>query len=208
MIDGVDGLATGMALISCVFLLLAGAGNEVALTCFAAALLAFACFNFPMLGRPAAQAFLGDAGSMLIGLWMAWMLIHLGQASRQATIEPIVAVYCMALPLMDTLGLILRRLLAGGSPLSSDRRHLHYLLMGLGLTPRSVTYTMLALQVGFALIAVTVQVPAYLLFYPFIGLVLVTAWFGEVRYRKDLHQTKPMNLEVGTDAVRIKARSP
>lgn len=96
----------------------------------AGAILAFLRFNFPP-----ATAFLGDAGSMLIGLFIAAMAIKTGakQATGYVFIAPIAL---LAIPLFDTLAAIVRRKLTGRSIYDTDRGHLHHVLIGKGFGPR------------------------------------------------------------------------
>ena len=91
------------------------------------------------------KIFMGDAGSTVIGFLLAWSLIFMSQ--RQiAVLAPADVLWCIALPVFDTLAVIVRRLRKGYSPFKADRKHLHHLLLDAGLSAR----TSLAIIVGFA----------------------------------------------------------
>jgi UDP-GlcNAc:undecaprenyl-phosphate/decaprenyl-phosphate GlcNAc-1-phosphate transferase len=136
MIDGMDGLAGSVAV--CVLAVLA-------LLCFQAgllgwllilligivALLPFLALNLRWFGRQQARVFLGDAGSMALGLLIACALITLSQ-SQTRVIAPVHALWLFALPIFDTLSLMLRRAAQGRSPFSADQQHLHHLLQRMG----------------------------------------------------------------------------
>ena len=132
-IDGLDGLSTGIALIAAVtlgLLSLTNAGSHqplVAVLCFvlAGGLLGFLRWNF----HPAV-IFQGSAGVMFIGYVLAVLAI-LGSA------KVIVALLVLAVPIIDTFWVIVRRLSSRRSPFSPDRGHIHHRLLDLGLSHRS-----------------------------------------------------------------------
>lgn len=149
MLDGIDGLAGGLALTSiAAALTFAGAGWSTVgvallLQIMAVTLIAYLGVN---LGWPdGRKIFMGDAGSTLIGFVLAWSLIYMSQ--RQGPLlAPVDVLWCIALPVMDTFGVMWRRLRDGLSPFEPDRRHLHHLLLDGGCSPRQT----LALIIGFS----------------------------------------------------------
>ncbi|MEO8274039.1 MAG: MraY family glycosyltransferase [Chloroflexota bacterium] len=134
-IDGLDGLSSGIALIAAVTLGLlsltqaVGPFGEplVALLCFvlAGGLLGFLRWNF----HPAV-IFQGSAGIMFVGYVLAVLAI-LGSA------KVLVALLVLAVPIIDTFWVIVRRLSSGRSPFSPDRGHIHHRLLDLGLSHRA-----------------------------------------------------------------------
>ncbi len=139
MLDGIDGLAGSLAMVSIASVLaFAGIGAPAAggvllmLEILAIALVPYLLVN---LGWPdGRRIFMGDAGSMLIGFVLAWSLIHLSQ--RDHALAPADVLWCVALPVMDTLAVMYQRMRRGGSPFRADRQHLHHLLLDAGLSPR------------------------------------------------------------------------
>jgi UDP-GlcNAc:undecaprenyl-phosphate GlcNAc-1-phosphate transferase len=151
--DGLDGLAAGLAAIAAgftlvAFLMIAGdlpgsaAGPRAAASEAAevaaigvGAMLAFLLFNQRTPWRRRASMFLGDGGSMAIGFLVGALLVYASAAFGERGLSPVAAVWFVAVPLIDTLACMLRRVLAGTTPMTPDRRHLHHLLLELGLSP-------------------------------------------------------------------------
>ena len=143
MLDGMDGLAGGAGVIILAMLGLLGwlAGVETTLVGVALALGmatgGFLCWNMRGLLRQRAAAFMGDAGSMMLGFAIAWLAIAIASSpGTQQTITPITVAWILLLPSMDILAVSIRRLRQGRSPMSPDRSHLHHILQRLGVCPR------------------------------------------------------------------------
>lgn len=174
MVDGQDGLAGGLALVATVWFgvaaALAGDGPALWVACLLTGqLLAFLGFNAPLPGRPRALVFLGDAGSLFLGLVLAWLAIHLSMAPS-AALSPITAVWILGIPLADTVALMLRRVLRGRSPFSPDVEHLHHLLQKRGLGKSAASALMVAASVlmgAAGLIAERADVPDFAMFYAY-----------------------------------------
>ena len=157
MIDGLDGLAGGLALIATVYLLVAwcavpgvlNCGSVGALLVFAMTILGFLMFNMRFPWHTRACVFMGDAGSTMLGAVLLWFLVHYSQvhASRAAMIEPITAVWFVLIPLIDTWTVMIRRLVDGQNPFVADRRHIHHLLINLGYSDSQTTARLLAVAV-------------------------------------------------------------
>lgn len=141
LVDGVDGLASSLALISAggigVIAAMSGATYVVVLSLgLVGSLSAFLIFNF----HPA-KIFLGDAGSLFLGFVLAVMA--LGGASRASGAVMLIApMTVLALPIFDTLTSMARRILRGHDPFFGDRRHTHHRLLRLGLSQRQVALLM------------------------------------------------------------------
>ncbi len=139
MVDGVDGLAASLVLVELILLIYCAIHTQQFLAAnilllMIASVLAFLGFNFPFPGRPYAQIFMGDAGSMLLGFSLVWFLIELSQAKLQA-VTPVTMLWIMSIPLFDTTTVMLHRLLKGHSLIASDRQHGHHLLLALNFSP-------------------------------------------------------------------------
>ena len=135
LIDGIDGLATGIGVfVSLNILILALANGKMIAGIYALALLG-SLLGFLRYNFPPAKIFLGDTGSMLIGYVVAITAIqgsHKG-SSVVALLSPIIA---LGLPIVDTLLAIVRRVVKGRSIFSADSDHIHHRLLKLGLTKR------------------------------------------------------------------------
>lgn len=145
MVDGMDGVAGGLlAILFGAIWLFAGERVEGTVALFALiALLPFLAANVRLPWQPRARVFFGDCGSMSAGLLVAWLLVSATQGADRA-FAPVTALYLFALPLIDTVSIMLRRLAEGRSPFSPDQNHIHHLLMRLGLSvPQTWTVMML-----------------------------------------------------------------
>jgi UDP-GlcNAc:undecaprenyl-phosphate/decaprenyl-phosphate GlcNAc-1-phosphate transferase len=136
LIDGLDGLATGIALVALSTTAVAAQmlGNtEVVIVCLAliGALVGFLRYNF----NPA-RIFLGDSGSLFIGFLLAVLSVH-GSMKSATAVLVLVPLSALALPLLDTLLAIGRRWLRGVPLSSADSRHIHHRLLAVGFTHRT-----------------------------------------------------------------------
>jgi len=128
LIDGIDGLATIVGIVLSLTIATMAALNHrfteaVVMTAFSGSLLGFIAYN-----RPPAKIYLGDAGSMLIGLIVGAMAIQ-GSLKGPATVALAAPLAIWTIPLLDTSAAILRRKLTGRSIYTTDRGHLHHRLL-------------------------------------------------------------------------------
>lgn len=150
MMDGLDGLAGGVAFtafawFALVAWLLGDAPALAWLGMLLASLLGFLCYNMHYPGRRKAAVFMGDAGSMMLGFLLAVFSVFLTQ-DRHSSLAPVGALWVLALPIMDTVSVMLRRIFQGHSPFVADSGHLHHLLQGAGHGPGATLAIMLALS--------------------------------------------------------------
>jgi UDP-GlcNAc:undecaprenyl-phosphate GlcNAc-1-phosphate transferase len=156
MTDGIDGLAGLLSMVSfgsiAVFMLLWGQPGEAMLPLvFIAALLPYLAFNLGLINHK--KIFMGDAGSMLIGLSVIWLLL-ISTQSESASFRPVTALWLIAIPLMDMVAIMLRRVLKGQSPFQADREHLHHISLRLGLSSRESLMLISALACVFACVGI------------------------------------------------------
>ena len=179
MSDGLDGLAGGLALIAAGWLVVllqmassAHADDSNALLTLVLVIAGFLCFNLRHPWRARASVFMGDAGSTMLGFVLAWFLVHLSQG-QEAVMTPMTAVWLLALPLMDTIAVMIRRIRIGHHPFAADRRHAHHLLLGCGLTDGRAAALLLIAALSIGAVGVAAHglgVPEYLQFYAFLAL--------------------------------------
>ncbi len=149
LIDGVDGLAGSIGLVtSLVFATFFFINDNIPYAVlgfgFAGSLLAFLKYNF----HPA-KIFMGDTGSLMIGLVNGILVIKFIETAQHYSNHPITAAPAVGfgiilLPLMDTLRVFAMRIFKGKSPFSPDRNHIHHLLLDRGFNHRGVTFTCVA----------------------------------------------------------------
>jgi UDP-GlcNAc:undecaprenyl-phosphate GlcNAc-1-phosphate transferase len=89
--------------------------------------------------------FLGDAGSLSLGLIVIWLGIEVSQTSGRV-ISPMGIAWVLVLPVLDTLSLLVRRLVHGQNPLKADRNHLHHIFDRAGFTPGQTTAVLIGLS--------------------------------------------------------------
>lgn len=137
MVDGIDGLLGALATVtfaSLGFVSYQHGNMNNALLCalFIAAMLPYIFLN---LGSRY-KIFMGDAGSILIGFTLVWLLLSASQREvDKVIIHPITALWIIAIPLMDMAAIMIRRIRKGQSPFKPDREHLHHICQRLGLSP-------------------------------------------------------------------------
>lgn len=179
MVDGMDGLAGGLAFVA--FLWFGIAALVVGLNIpaqlaflFASVLAGFLIFNMRHPWRERASIFMGNSGSMMLGLALTWFSVELSQGPRRSGLPPIVAVWILALPLFDMGSIMLRRIIRGRSPFSADREHLHHILLARsGYSEGRVVWILLSAAMLLGAIGFTawhLRVPDYILLYTFIAL--------------------------------------
>lgn len=154
LIDGLDGLATGIAIVAlgttlAVALALGNIGVAVVCVALLGALLGFLRYNFSP-----ARIFLGDSGSLFVGFMLAVLSVH-GSLKSATAVLVIIPLFALALPLLDTLLAIARRWLRGVPLSGADARHIHHRLLALGLTHRAAAMVMYLVAIGLAVLGVS-----------------------------------------------------
>lgn len=180
--DGADGLAGSLVLVPMTyfFILATIDGHTLLLnelSVVIGALLVFLLFNWRYLGRLRAKVFMGDAGSMLLGFLLAWYFVSLSQG-ESPLISPVTALWLFAVPLFDTVGIMLRRILHGRSPFSPDREHLHHIFLHAGITTRRTVSLIIVVAIimgGIGVLGQLINVPEVVMFAGF--LVLFACYF-------------------------------
>ncbi|GAA4348898.1 UDP-N-acetylglucosamine--undecaprenyl-phosphate N-acetylglucosaminephosphotransferase [Kangiella taiwanensis] len=152
MVDGIDGLAGTLALLSLLAIgyLVAGADLQLLIGVFSASLIVFLLFNLGLFSKKN-KIFMGDAGSMMLGLVVSWLLIVSSQAEN-ARVAPVNVLWFIAVPLIDMVAVMYRRVRRGQSPLVADREHLHHVFMDVGLSSRLALLFITCISVFFSCI--------------------------------------------------------
>ena len=157
LIDGLDGLSTGLSLISCLSLMIIFALNDspiiaiVLITALAGALTGFLPFNF----NPA-KTFIGDTGSNFLGYSLAVISI-LGVAKTYTLIVIVAPLIVLALPVLDTLMAIIRRMIKGKSlkaVIEPDNGHLHHKMLRKGFTQKQAVLILYGISATLGIFAI------------------------------------------------------
>jgi UDP-GlcNAc:undecaprenyl-phosphate GlcNAc-1-phosphate transferase len=186
LLDGMDGLLSSVGfLVLAALAAMAVLGGHWSAACVAVAvagaLLGFLRYNFPP-----ASVFLGDAGSMLIGLVIGVLAIR-SSLKAPATVALVAPVALLTLPFFDTLAAIVRRKLTGRSIYATDRGHLHHCLLRRGLSARHALLLisllcLLTVLGALASLALRNELVAILATVTVVGILVATRLFGHAEF--------------------------
>lgn len=164
LIDGINGLSGSIGLLITLsfgswFFLIDKIDLSIVSFSLAGAIVAFLKYNFTP-----AKIFMGDTGSLLIGLVCAILTIQfiemhkvLGNSSYKFLATPAVAIGVLILPLFDTLRVFTIRIFKGRSPFSPDRNHIHHLLIDTGLSHMQATSILVGVNMLFIYLVYSLQ---------------------------------------------------
>jgi len=180
MVDGIDGLLGGLSVVTfggLGLMLFLDGQHDLAYFCLVliVAVIPYILLNLGAFGRKR-KIFMGDAGSMLIGFTVIWLLLLSSQNGSASPLRPVTALWLIAVPLMDMAAIMIRRVRRGDSPFKPDREHLHHIFQRLGLSPVAtliVICFIATLYAGVGIYSEFIGVEEYIMFYGFIGCFLV-----------------------------------
>ncbi|MEZ9678492.1 UDP-N-acetylglucosamine--undecaprenyl-phosphate N-acetylglucosaminephosphotransferase [Vibrio splendidus] len=180
MVDGIDGLLGGLSIVTFgglgIMLNYDGQFN-LAYICLVlvVVIIPYILLNLGAFGRKR-KVFMGDAGSMLIGFTVIWLLLLSSQNGTKPPLRPVTALWLIAVPLMDMASIMIRRIRRGDSPFKPDRDHLHHIFQRLGLSSTQtlvIICSIAALYAGVGIYAEMVGVPEYIMIYSFLVCFLI-----------------------------------
>lgn len=139
MIDGIDGLLGGLTIVtfSCLGMFFyISAESYLSSLCFmiVAAVIPYFLLNIGIPFGQKYKVFMGDAGSMFLGFMTILILVCATQCSHDNSLKPVTALWLIAVPLMDMVTVMFRRLWHGNSPFKADRQHLHHIFQRAGFS--------------------------------------------------------------------------
>lgn len=180
MVDGIDGLLGGLSIVTFggLGLMLNYDGQyNLAYLCLVLIVVIspYILLNLGAFGRKR-KVFMGDAGSMLIGFTVIWLLLLSSQNGTEPPLRPVTALWLIALPLMDMAAIMIRRIRRGDSPFKPDREHLHHIFQRLGFTSTQtliVICLISTLYAGVGIYSEVVGVPEYIMLYGFLACFLL-----------------------------------
>jgi UDP-GlcNAc:undecaprenyl-phosphate/decaprenyl-phosphate GlcNAc-1-phosphate transferase len=150
LIDGLDGLASGIGIFTCVVLFGVAFLDGAVILCLIATALGGALIGFLFFNFNPARIFLGDSGSMLLGFVLATISVWTQRkgATAAALLVPAMA---LGVPILDTTLSFVRRVLRRQNPFKADREHIHHRLLAIGLSHRDAVYTLYTVSAIFGL---------------------------------------------------------
>ncbi|MEZ9786462.1 undecaprenyl-phosphate alpha-N-acetylglucosaminyl 1-phosphate transferase [Vibrio breoganii] len=190
MVDGIDGLLGGLTIVVFASLGVVFYAHDLTRSAYFAVtfiviVVPFVLFNLGYFGK-VRKVFMGDAGSMMIGFTVIWILIGGTQAvdgsfhEGDYVIRPVTALWLIAVPLIDMMAIMIRRIRKGQSPFHPDREHFHHIMQRIGFTPRESLVVICSVQVLYStmgLLGEYFEVPEYIMFYVIVGCFLFhTYW--------------------------------
>lgn len=160
LIDGIDGLAGTLGVIACCtfgynFILMHQHILAALALAVAGSLGAFLAYNYSP-----AKIFMGDAGSMFLGMICAIFaikFISINEASATLQYAPLLAIAVLIIPAFDTLNVIITRIYHKKSPFKPDRNHIHHRMLRLGLTHMQTTFILAAVNIFFIALALLLK---------------------------------------------------
>lgn len=201
LMDGIDGLAGGVgAIATFTFGLWFYNYNNIPLCILSfavfGALLAFLVYNF----YPA-KIFMGDTGSLIVGMILSILAIYFIQLSFYATpysfpfrSSPAMAISILIIPLFDTCRIFIWRLYKKRSPFQADRNHMHHILLDLGMSHRQAAISLYTVNVGFILTALALRnISSLLLLIVIISMAIVFSMIPITL--RHMQRTKAMNTK-------------
>jgi len=153
LIDGHDGLAAGVSILSAAAFGVIGHFAGVPHVMTLALAVIGACLGFLVFNFPPGRIYMGDTGSMLLGLLLAIMACLVSMRAPSPGMFAAV-VLVLGVPLLDTVLAISRRIVLRAPVFSADHLHIHHILHGSGLSPRRTLFVLYAIQAFFCLLGV------------------------------------------------------
>jgi UDP-GlcNAc:undecaprenyl-phosphate GlcNAc-1-phosphate transferase len=167
LIDGIDGLASGVAFFATSTLLAVALFLGNILPSLFTAALAGATLGFLRYNFNPARIFLGDSGSLFLGFTIGAISIH-GSAKAHAAVAIFIPIVAMGLPIIDTLLAIARRVYRGLPIPMADREHIHHQLIKYGFSHRKAALVLYSFCVVLSLLAVLLTISSGVL----VGIIL------------------------------------
>lgn len=179
LIDGVDGLAAGVAFICSATIFVIAVLNGRREAALLTAVLSGSIFGFLPYNFNPASIFMGDTGSQLLGFLLAAISLE-GTIKSATTFAIAVPILAFGLPIYDTLFAMIRRKVNGKPIMQADRGHLHHRLLDMGLSQKQVVIIMYLISIvlgGISIIAMQASTPrSYFLLTVVIIIIGALAW--------------------------------
>jgi len=164
LVDGIDGLASGLGILYCLFFAIyfkLTSNLNLAISAYAMVGSLVVFFLYNVFGRKW-KIFMGDSGSLLLGYMIALYVFEFCELNAHKSVPkllhmsaaPSVAICLLSVPLFDTMRVMLTRIKKGVSPFHPDKNHIHHLLIKLGLKHLQITFILLLISVGYICLGV------------------------------------------------------
>ena len=168
LIDGLDGLASGVASIAATTLLFTASKMGYDFIVMQCAIIAGASLGFLPFNFNPAKIFMGDAGALLLGYMLAVTSV-MGMVKSVAAVALAVPVFALGLPIFDTTFAIIRRFINKKPIMEADKEHLHHKLMKSGLNQRQTVLIMYFISMMLGIVSITIADTE-----PLVGIIVAT----------------------------------
>ena len=200
LIDGLDGLSSGITLIACISLLIIFSLNGspliaiILITALAGGIVGFLPYNF----NPA-KTFIGDVGSNFMGFAIAVISI-LGVAKTYTAIVIIAPIIVLALPIFDTIWAIIRRIVKSKSikgVFKADKGHLHHKLMARGYTQKQAVLILYGITATLGMVAIILldSGPWKAISFALLVIAIVAIGYKDIFHLRDENEEDSINIE-------------
>ena len=152
LIDGMDGLSSGITLFSSLTIAMLAIVNGNLPSALVALALAGAVTGFLIYNFNPARIFMGDSGSMFIGYILAILSLR-SQSKAHAVVSIMVPIIAMGLPILDTTLAFMRRIMRHQSIFAADKQHIHHFLLSLGFNQRKTVFILYSISIIFTILA-------------------------------------------------------
>lgn len=139
LLDGMDGLASGVVIISSAFIAIIGFLQGNIIVSLLALALIGAIFGFFIFNYPPAKIFMGDGGAYFLGFMYA-ILPLIGFKKASSVLLFIIPIVLLLIPLVDIINVIRKRVEGGYSIFIADKNHIHHRLLNIGFTNRGIIW--------------------------------------------------------------------
>jgi UDP-GlcNAc:undecaprenyl-phosphate GlcNAc-1-phosphate transferase len=196
LIDGLDGLASGVSLIAAIIMTALGLIYQAPAVIAVASTLSGFLLVFLWFNRYPARIFLGDSGSLQLGYYFAIisLLVPFKSYTAAALYLPLLA---LGVPILETAVSILRRLISGKGVMAADRRHLFHYLALAGLSPRQVVLVFWGLSLVFGLSALAMFLWDRVLVSIILGLFMVVIFAAFLIFTANLPRVRKDSPRAG-----------
>lgn len=163
MIDGIDGLLGAMGMVAFFSISVLSALTVQSDLYLFSMLVGFALIPFMICNLSVSskyrKVFMGDAGSMFVGLAIVWMLTQGTQPQFSAVdnFNPVTSLWVVAIPIMDMVTIMTRRIKNGRNPMMPDRDHIHHFYLRAGFAPRKTLLILTGQAIAFAAVGITLD---------------------------------------------------
>jgi UDP-GlcNAc:undecaprenyl-phosphate GlcNAc-1-phosphate transferase len=154
--DNIDGGASGTAAITSLAIFFIALQNGQVLVAAMSLVLAGSTLGFLSWNKPPARIYMGDAGSLFLGILIASLTIRVDTNGELGIFSLLIPFFLLAVPILDTSTAVIKRIARGVSPFQGGKDHLSHRLMRLGLEKRKAVLTLWTASAFFALLAILI----------------------------------------------------